>query len=149
MISNHHITWIFRVRENSYHPSGSEFYHIRGGHGSTSVKTISSLYIPAFIYLSNSVSLRRIFTKHPPHLTSPCSAPTRIRHITHGEPVEMARGTHGIRTHVIKSKPVSHPQGTWQQCHRTHTVDRIACGTPNAACPRRFRWCHMKRPIQR
>jgi hypothetical protein len=98
----------------------------------TCADTIYTATPPMSVSTSTVLSMLRKPSKRLPHLRSihPTSS---INHLAHLEPVKLTRSAHGVRSHVVKPKPVPNLQRTRQSHCRTYAVDRVTSRAPHTA----------------
>lgn len=74
--------------------------------------------------------------------------PRRVDHIADLEPIKLARGANRVRAHVFEGEPVPNGEIRRKASKRTDAVDRVASGSPDAACLQRFRCRNVEGPVQ-
>lgn len=86
----------------------------------------------------------------PPHFQRRRpKSPRRIYNATDREPIELTRGTHGVRSHPVEAQPIADAQRAWQLGRRAHAVDRVARRAPHAAVRDGLRASDMERAAHR
>ena len=75
-------------------------------------------------------------------------ASRRVGHMADLEPVELTGRAQCVRSHVIKTKPISYPERSRQQRHWAHAINRIAGGPPDAARVQRLGRRDVERPVE-